>query len=465
MRKFIFTLMLAAVSSVWMMSSALCIARAPQAVQPSTETLSGLLVMAGTPCESTDTLNPCLPCLTLAFQSNESLYYLTSDNDQMMSQLDEIEAQILETMPATVTGIVYQQGSYHYINVQSISLNNDPLPSLCDEWNVLAHLMAWGPEYESFSTHHYRLTHDTIINNTSYVALEKEGQYVGAMREENNARIYYYPANATHEYLLYAFDAKVGDSFENVWFGGSPQQFPNGSRATVREIQETTPRVMWLGVEYSLEGIDEIHTCTHYYWIDGVGLFVGPCGEDCPFDCGGGPALSVLCAYKNGEQVYAAPLSKELGCEYNYTPNKTPTDTIPLYTQDDPGSSTVDPVDPNQVVVTLQGDQLTIHESSGVDVTYSLNNESVNQLPAQNRAPKAQTFRNEVTIQITESGQYLLQLTNPSWGYTIFGRFNYVAESTEHIHPESAPHKMLKDGQIYIIRDSKTYTVMGQEIK
>jgi len=124
-------------------------------------------------------------------------------------------------------------------------------------------------------------------------------------------------------------------------------------------------------------------------------------------------------------------------------------------------------VDPNQVVATLQGDQLTIHESTGVDVTYSLNHTAPAQVPSHNRAPLVNTFQNKVTIQITESGEYLLQLTNPSWDYTIFGRFYYAPQGIDHIPNEPSPitTKVIKNGRLFILRGDKVYTIDGREVK
>ncbi len=643
MRKSFFTLVLVIASSVWTMSSALCIARAPQ-MQQSTETLSGYFVMEGTPCEST--VEPCLPCLTLAFQSNETLYYLTSDNDQMMSQLNEIEAQFIEGQHATINGISYQQGSYNYINVQTVSIANSPLPSLCNEWHMLVPGFSWpytdytymhrlandtligGQNYvqlesnengifayegalresesqiyyipagstheyllydfnvqvgdtltnlwiggqeseyelglnrdiiivedikgtapsrkfyisftydywqgmfrwiegvglnegpagwsyvpgtpvdptpeilcaykdgkrvyatsqaeqhsccynaqkinslcdtwnvlevdgvtcggcEVYRTMKYCLTTDTIIGSTHYVKLMKGNAYEGALREGNNRDIYFIPSGSTHEYLLYDFNAQVGDKLTNLWVGDTIKS------ATIIEIEPTTPRTFVLSVEYYQSGYLDTTTVA---WIEGVGSLAGPTGRP-GFIIPNSRAYSVLCAYKNGEQIYVSEMGAEYGCEHDQTPE--PTDTIPLYsyTGDDPGSSTVDPVDPNQVVATLQGDQLTIRENMGVDITYSLQTNAPAQTPAQHRAPQNDTFRNEVTIQITESGEYMLQLTNPSWSYTIVGRFTYVAEGIERVESASAPQKTLINGQIYILRGDKTYTITGQEVR
>lgn len=350
--------------------------------------------------------------------------------------------------------------------------------SLCDTWNVMEVGLVTSPE-EIYHTVTQRLTKDTIIaypryyNFTPYARLEENGKYKGAMREEGYGKIYYIPAGSTHEYLLYNFNAKVGDRLRNLWYGGDPEWCPNGYNATVLSISNETPRVFTIEVEYIITDSDGDHIEPWLiYWTEGVGLSDGPVGQFCPgpnCECSCGQVL--LCAYKNGEQVYVSEMGEQYGCVYNYDPY-APTDTIPLfsYTGDDPGSSTVDPVDPNQVVATLQGNQLTIHEHSGVDVTYSLQHNAPAQMPSLHKAPQSDTFRNEVTVQITESGEYLLQLTNPSWGYTIVGRFNYVAEGIDNVNSSSLQggdrgRLIIQNGQLYILRGEKKYTVTGQEVR
>jgi hypothetical protein len=246
----------------------------------------------------------------------------------------------------------------------------------------------------------------------------------------------------------------------NLWVGGFGEDY----QGVVQAISNGSPRIFIIGVKF--------YENSEYYspirWIEGVGSPETPMGlavvPTVPADIG---VFNLLCAYKYGQQVYATQLSERYGCFYEGR-NPPPTaDTIPLYAQDDPGSSTVDPVDPNQVVATLQGDQLTIHESTGVDVTYSLNHTAPAQVPSHNRAPLVNTFQNKITIQITESGEYLLKLTNPSWGYTIFGQFYYAPQGIDQITNDPAPitTKVIKDGQLFILRGDKTYTLTGAEVK
>lgn len=658
-KKMILALMLAIVSSVWMMKAA-CLMQAPEAMYQPFETVSGTLTSIGFPCEGEE---PCPTCLTIALVTDAKTYYLSTSDAQMQAQLDELEMQL--PLRATISGTPFVNGSFDFIKVQSVSVDNSLLPSLCDEWNV------WYESFESFGpisfdkVVKYQLTTDTLINGQQYVKLtsDKDSPYLGAMREGNNRDIYYVPAGSTnkfllyafnaqvgevlndlylggfeengysgrveaisdgsprlftirvlypagmevepgesfsvtwiegvgspetpyglavvptvpadigvytllcaykngeqvytstmgeqygcefngipstkpyhlcnqwniakisnatgpmetihtvkaflgsdtiieshnyvkliedggykgsmregesgviyyipagsaHEYLLYNFNAQVGDRLTNLWYGGDPERCPNGYNATVLSISDETPRVFTVEVEYIITDSDGEHIIPWtIYWTEGVGLSDGPAGQFCPGpDCACSCGQLVLCAYKNGEQVYVSEMGEQYGCVYNYDPYAAPSDTIPLfsYTGDDPGSSTVDPVDPNQVVVTLKGDELTIREYTGVDITYSLQHNAPSQMPSLHRAPQSDTFRDMVTLQITESGEYMLQLTNPSWGYSIYGTFFYSPQGIESVHSTSVPQKVLQNGQLYILRNGKVYTITGRELK
>ena len=458
-KKFILTLALAIAASVWTMKAA-CLMQAPEAMYQPFETVSGTLTSIGFPCEGEE---PCPPCLTIALVTDAKTYYLSTSDAQMQAQLDELEMQL--PLRATISGTPFVNGSFDFIKVLDIVFETEKLPSLCDEWNV------WYESFESFGpisfdkVVKYQLTTDTINYYTlqRYKRLEQDGQYLGAMREGNNRDIYYVPAGSTNEFLLYAFNAQVGEVLNDLYLGGFEE---NGYSGRVEAISDGSPRLFTIRVLYPTGMGVEPGESFSVTWIEGVGSPETPYGlavvPTVPADVG---IYTLLCAYKNGEQIYVSEIGAEYGCEHDQTPE--PTDTIPLYshTGDDPGSSTVDPVDPNQVVATLQGNQLTIRENMGVDITYSLLTNAPAQTPALHRAPQNDTFRNEVTIQITESGEYMLQLTNPSWSYTIVGRFTYVAEGIERVESASAPQKTLINGQIYILRGDRVYTLQGQEVK
>lgn len=470
MRKSFLTLMLAIVSSVWMKSEATCLTQAPDELYWSYITVSGTIQWLDSPCEEGE---ECPPCVTPAIVTSDKTYYLSSSNQEVRDFLDHMGTApipfIYSPLQARASGTPYTQGSFDFLVVSNInelyvqyfSDQLTRLSSLCDEWNILG--ISTPDGYDHFNTFTQRLTTDTIIGDFQYVRLEQSGYYIGAMREGYNRDIYYVPNGTAHEYLLCAFNAQAGDTLYNMWVGGHFSEEHNGKRAVIREIQDTNPRTFVVEYEYTYNA-DKDTIWWPYYWIEGVGMSCGPSGDWCPFLCAGDYGELVLCAYKNGEQIYTSDFGEQYGCVYNYDPFAS-VDTIPLYAQDDPGSSTVDPVDPNQLVATLKGNQLTIHENMGTDITYTLQRNAPAQAPAIHNAPKSDTFRDEVTIQITQSGEYLLQLTNPSWDYIIYGQFYYAPQDIETLHPASAPQKVLIDGQIYILRGDIVYTIDGREVK
>ena len=347
---------------------------------------------------------------------------------------------------------------------------NAYLPSLCDTWNVL--FVRMGANGDELSTEVHRLTTDTVINGKTYVQLYIYGNYGvrdrvtyrGALREDNNANVYIVPANSDHEYLLYAFNAKVGDKLSNLWIGGAAETggLPDGLNATVADITESSPRIFTLYLD-----IDEYHPIQ---WIEGVGLTDCPGGSICPavLGCGCSCGHIMLCAYKDGKQVYASEEAEKYGCYYDSA--KQPADTVALYWRsgDGPGSTTVTPVDPNQVVATLNDNLLTIREQSGEEVTYSLAVTPISHAPARHELPEAQkevaadTFRNSVAVQLSEDGSYTLTLSKAGWENDIYGTFDYTASGLQPIAATDAPaRKLLRNGQLFIQQGDKIFTLTG----
>ncbi len=345
----------------------------------------------------------------------------------------------------------------------------DPLrlKSLCDTWNI--HGVAFPDGHDHHLMFTQQLTTDTLIAGQRYVRLKQGSAYLGALRETDNARIYFIPAGSTHEYLLYAFHANQGDTFDNVWFGGRPSDFPNGSHVTIREITEQNGRkVFELDASYTTP-YEEIVEWPYSIWIEGVGLQDGPAGSDCPLDCLGDYGQSVLCAYKDGVHVYASAFAEEHGCWYT---TDDQIDTIPLYVNDGPGSTTVTPVDPNQVVATLNDNLLTIREQSGEEVTYSLAVTPISHAPARHELPEAQkevaagNFRNSVAVQLSEDGSYTLTLSKAGWENDIYGTFDYTASGLQPVAATDAPaRKLLRNGQLLIQQGDKIFTLTGVQTK
>ena len=178
----------------------------------------------------------------------------------------------------------------------------------------------------------------------------------------------------------------------------------------------------------------------------------------------------MLCAYKDGKQVYDNPAWD--WCYYDSA--KQPADTVALYWRsgDGPGSTTVTPVDPNQVVATLNDNLLTIREQSGEEVTYSLAVTPISHAPARHALPEAQkevaadTFRNSVAVQLSEDGSYTLTLSKAGWENDIYGTFDYTASGLQPIAATDAPaRKLLRNGQLFIQQGDKIFTITGVQTK
>ena len=282
------------------------------------------------------------------------------------------------------------------------------------------------------------------------------------MREGDNRDIYYIPKESEKEYLLYAFNSKVGDLLKSLWIGCY------GSFAYVTDITEGDPRIFT--VEYYIYHSRYGLTSLKAYWIEGIGTPEGPDGGSnrYPFiTVTPGTSWNILCAYKNGEQIYTSFLGEIIGCEYS-GPGPF-ISTVPLFVGDGPGTSTVDPIDPNLIVAYLQNNMLVIKEFVGVEFYYALTNGLSPLMQARGMAPQQQqqSFRNEVSIPLTEPGVYTIELTSPEWDYSVTGTFTYMPQGIETVSGQEtvAPVKILQNGQLFIIRSGKTFTLTGQEMK
>lgn len=450
------------------MSKAFCMASYTMNETVQT-TMNGYLLMEGMPCEDGE---PCANCLTFALETGNGLYYLVTENEQIKNTLN---ALMMNELPrqATITGVPFKQGSFDYIQVYDITIGAYRLRHLCDEWNVLKFRYNWGAVPDEYRFVKYRLTTDTMIicptcytspENYTYTKLEEDGKYKGALREGTNRDIYYIPADSTNVYLLYAFNAEVGDTLTNVWLGVSDRDMISVKTATIKEIKQTFPRIFVIDLEYWSSGISEISR-TEIEWIEGVGCLASPDAEYFSSVVPGGFSSILLCAYKNGKQVYTSELAEEYGCEFK----NDSTHSIPLYIKDGPGSSTVEPVDPNQIIATLKKDWLSIFVSLDKEITYSLTRAIIpNKMPARNNTNSSNTFRESVSVQLTEPGTYTLQLTNPEWDYVIVGTFDYVSgymsvEQTD--SPAPSVQKILRNGQLLFLRDGGIYTITGLKIQ
>ena len=566
MKKIIFTLLLAIVSSVWTTSMALCLGytNGLYDTQFASTMHTGTIEVIAFPCDG-DNDEPCPPCLTLALKqaSDGQIYYLTTAQHRynIQEQLDSI-MNIAESANnsykqwITVVGRVFWRDHNACIDVERIQTNN--ISSLCDEWNV------WHESFESYGpisfdkVVKYQLTTDTLINGQQYVKLtsDKDSPYLGAMREGNNRDIYYVPAGSTNEFLLYAFNAQVGEVLNDLYLGGFEE---NGYSGRVEAISDSSPRLFTIRVLYPDGMGAEPGESFSVTWIEGVGSPETPCGLEVvppsPADVG---TYSLLCAYNKGEQVYVSEWGEKYGCEFQYredfiegefvtlngnivesfrecsidgcprcfgtfmtqdasfylltatdtlimeqlnmlylgkqytingvwtkckntpfievnaiyeTKDTIPADTIPLYIKDGPGSSTVEPVDPNEIIAKLIHDELQMKEYLHTVIDYNLT-----KAPAANSSPAvkhvnpvvaADSFTDSETVTLTESGRYFLEMSHPDWDYTIVGTFVYNAlQGLETIeNSQSACTKEFREGQLLIRQGEQLYTPTGIRIQ
>ena len=192
------------------------------------------------------------------------------------------------------------------------------------------------------------------------------------------------------------------------------------------------------------------------------------CFPPCASDYG---TYTLLCAYKDYRQVYVSEASKTFGCWYDS--NEQTADTIKLYrhVNDGPGSSTVDPVDPNQIVVILQQDLLIMREYMGDEIQYTLQKSLAANAPAKANAPamskqvQADSFRGSASVQLTEDGTYRLDLTNPDWDYSIYGVFDYGTVGLDPVIPDATATKVIRNGHLFIQKGDKLYSPTGVEVK
>ena len=224
------------------------------------------------------------------------------------------------------------------------------MSSLCDEWHVL-HEPFWS--FSPYSTIHFALTTDTIINARHYIKLEStEGKntlYEGALREENK-KVYFVSVGSNNEYLLYAFDAPKGDQLSNVWGGGRAEICKNSFDAVVTDISDDTPRIFTLTLNTSKEEYYQIQ------WLEGIGFMDGPTGSQNICDIADYGVFRLLCAYRNGEQVYASDYSEKFGCEFNGFVN--PWESVENISSDLPSATKV--LRDGQILILRNGKTYTI---------------------------------------------------------------------------------------------------------
>ena len=143
-------------------------------------------------------------------------------------------------------------------------------------------------------------------------------------------------------------------------------------------------------------------------------------------------------------------------------------DTIQLYIKDNPGSSTVDPADPNLIYAVLEGEMLIIRDYTGAEIYLSLTNNgsSSNRAPA--RRSQSQSFTDSTSVELTENGQYDIELTSDLWDYMVFGSFDFnkIRDAVELMPSERpAASKIFHNGLLFIRQGDRLYTPSGIQVQ
>ena len=190
----------------------------------------------------------------------------------------------------------------------------------CDTWNVIFNEAGFFEE-ANLRTYSYKLGEDRIIGGETYTVLyrywtgnSKNTSYLGLVRFSDDKKVYaYYDGK---EYLVYDFSVEKGDTVEvlvSARYGDITEKYLVHDK-TIDPVTNRTVITLFVfeADEFVVDDIEVAIT-----WIEGVG------GKNGFFDgkpwsyTGRIPYL--LCAYKDGNQVYATDTEwlLEYGCNYN----------------------------------------------------------------------------------------------------------------------------------------------------
>lgn len=116
---------------------------------------------------------------------------------------------------------------------------------------------------------------------------------------------------------------------------------------------------------------------------------------------------------------------------------------------DDPGSSTVDPVDPNQARAELIGNTLKVYEGLEGHARLSVFNMTRTQVVLQTG------FDESVQVTLMDTAQYSIQLFHPDLG-TVHGTFRYPVDNAS---------KVMQGGRLFILFNNHFYSPGGVKIR
>ena len=118
-------------------------------------------------------------------------------------------------------------------------------------------------------------------------------------------------------------------------------------------------------------------------------------------------------------------------------------------TEDDPGSSTVDPLDPNLGTAELTDNTLVVHEYMEGNVQIAIYNYTTKQDLLATR------FDEVIEITLIEKGMYIIHMYHPEIGY-VKGSFWF---------PYNSPTKVFNQGNLFILYHNNVYSPSGIKIQ
>ena len=495
MRKMIFTLMLAVASSVWMMSEAgerWCMPTVRSLIQTWIRT-EGIFQSASAPCAEGE---ECPTCLTIVLETDDKTYYLVSESKEIVDLLENVTIgthAIIEGQPFSSKGIDYICVSNCYVITEPIGQPTGVLGSwiAIDDNQEVKTLIIDRTFYNSLGFRGlirsydkewgdliYKQKGDRLYVQQNCVMLDMPGEEYNCISFSTTYSVendiltldsFMYEYNKLIREFQLIRNESVSDNAEVLITGkwyvksddySSTYAICHTGRQGLISIFEILPNgdskyLCDCKIEQKEDGRWMLSP-SHSPWDDNF------------------EEKYILCKLTMDEMVWMEEVDGEQHFTYfkhlDEADNESglPTDTIPLYARDDSGSSTVDPVDPNQIYATLTGNVLTIHNRTGAQVTFTLNNTSVNNVAARVRANgQPTTFTESISVELTEDGLYEIWLTSEEWNYSVFGTINYVRSATTITKEDPAltTKKVLRGTQILIERGDKTYTLTGQEVK
>ena len=332
----------------------------------------------------------------------------------------------------------------------------EPMFTSDTRWDYVYTEMYGGPDYKP--TYFSIGPIDTLINHIRYQQIRgflfrSEGAKVWCLLDSMGIPV---------ERLVYDFDLQIGDSIRTIftnWEALDSYSDPTPQYVKVTKVENIIlpdgRSARRLSYDYRPDDIEHIGSVSV---DDGI---LAPLNLD-RCQCGKGDHF--LCCTRGDILLYEVA---EGACDTFFVDNRPYADTIPLF-KDGPGSSTVQPVDPNQIVAVLQMDVLSIFEYIGKEIGYKLTVLSSSEnASASRRMVKSDTFEQSVSVSLAESGTYMLELTNPDWDYTIVGTFEYnIPHGIEPVETSvPAAQKILRNGQLLIRKGDKIYTLTGVQIQ